>query len=129
MDRAETEISEYRNDAAVQRVIQDAHELWNDCDMDPDSTKFLTTRIRRKKKMLEVACDEPIEDSEQKFHVEVIYATVDSMSMVNELRQRTDGIREVTQLFGFFCLRVFAICQPMNYRSKSGRWLDVSLRI
>ena len=49
MDRAETEISEYRNDAAVQRVIHDAHELWNDCDMNPDSAKFLTTRIRRKK--------------------------------------------------------------------------------
>ena len=72
--------------------------------MDPDSAKFSTTRIRRKKKMTgEVACDEPIEDPEHKFHVEVIYATVDSM--VDELRQRTDGIREVTQLFGFLLLR------------------------
>ena len=104
MDRATAEILEYRNDAAVQKVIHDAHELWNDCDMDPDSAKFLSTRIRRKKKMPgEVACDKPIEDAEQKFHVEVIYATVDSM--VNELRQRTDGIREVTQLFGFLSPR------------------------
>ena len=72
--------------------------------MDPDWAKFLTMRIRRKKKMLgEVACDEPIEDYERKFHVEVIYSTVDSM--VNELRQRTDEIREVTQLFGFLLLQ------------------------
>ena len=52
--------------------------------------KFLTTRIRHKKKMPgEVAYDDLIEDPEHKFHVEVIYATVDSM--VNELCQRTMG--------------------------------------
>ena len=77
---------------------------------------------------VEVAYDEPIEDPEHKFHVEVIYATVDSM--VNALRQRTDGIGEKKSSYlAFYCLGVFAICQQMDYRSKPGPWLDVALHI
>ena len=47
--------------------------------------------------------DTPIQDAERRFRVEVVYATVDSMA--SEIHDRTEGLREVAQMFGFLSPR------------------------
>lgn len=100
MNRVKNEILQYRNDSSIHQIFQNARELWDSCDLDPELAKFQITRTKRRKKMPgEGASDEPMEDPQKKITVEVVYATVDSM--VSELQQHTDGLREITDLFGF----------------------------
>lgn len=89
-----------RNDAYFNDLIKAAKSKWIQSGMSEENMKFQEQRRRKKKSFFEeIARDEPIINPSNRFKVDVMNVTLDSM--VAELSDRIEGLEEVTQLFGF----------------------------
>jgi hypothetical protein len=51
MERTKMKILEYRTDESFTTILQEAQQLWEACEMDPQKNKFQTRRLRAKKRM------------------------------------------------------------------------------
>jgi hypothetical protein len=61
--------------------------------------------------------DSPLGAAEHRFHVDVIYRTVDSM--VRELLERIDGLREVANMFGFLAPSRFQVMSDTDLKEQA----------
>lgn len=51
MERTKRKILKHRTDESFTTILQEAQQLWEACEMDPQKNKFQTRRLRAKKQM------------------------------------------------------------------------------